>query len=257
MGKVICEKNDGIAVVSINRPEKLNALNDEIFDEIENIFDGLAADGGLMAVIVGGTENFAAGVDIQGMVENNPEQSLVAARRFNRCFNKIMNLPVPVIAAIDGYALGGGLELALACDMRIATESAQVGFPEINLGIMPGAGGTIRLPRLVGYAKACELILTGDRINAQDAEKIGLVNMIVPKEELLPTAQKWCQKFAKKGRASLITAKRTIAKGLSIPVTEEAVEYEASEWAKLFSTEDQKEGMRAFVEKRKPSFTGK
>jgi len=255
MGRVKCEIRDRVAIVSVGRPEALNALNREIVDEIEAVIDELAADESVMAVVIGGTENFAAGADIKGLIECDSEKARAFA--FHDSYNKIMNLPVPTVAAIDGYALGGGLELALACDMRIATESAKMGLPEINLGIMPGASGTIRLPRLVGYAKACELILSGAVINAQEAEKIGLVNQIVPKEELMPTAMKWCQKFAAKGRISLVTAKKTIAKGLTFPTVEEAGRYEADEWAKLFDTEDQKEGMRAFVEKRKPVFTGK
>jgi len=255
MGRVKCEKRDGVAVVSIDRPEALNALNREIVDEIEALADELAADESVMAVLIGGTENFAAGADIKGMIECGPAQARAFA--FNGCYNKIMNLPVPTVAAIDGYALGGGVELALACDMRIAAETAKLGLPETNLGIMPGAGGTIRLARLVGYAKACELILLGVHIGAAEAEKIGLVNQVVPKEELMPTALKWCRNFAGKGRISLVTAKMVIAKGLAFSTVEEAVKHEEDEWVKLFDTEDQKEGMRAFIEKRKPSFTGR
>lgn len=255
MSKVVCEKKDGVAIIAVNRPEALNALNREIIDDLEVIIDEIASDENVRAVVIGGTENFAAGADIKGMVDCNPEQARVFS--FNGCYNKIMDLRVPTIAAIDGYALGGGLELALCCDMRIAAESAQLGLPETNLGIMPGAGGTIRLPRLVGYAKACELVLTGKIINAQDAEKIGLVNTVVPKEELMTTAMKWCQKFTSKGKISLETAKRTITKGLTFSSVSEAVAYEEDEWVKLFETEDQKEGMRAFIEKRKPVYTGK
>jgi len=255
MKKIICERKEGVAFLSVDRPEALNALSKEIVDELETVIDEIAADESVKVVVIGGTENFAAGADIKGMIECSPEQ----ARKFvfNRCYNKIMNLSVPTIAVIDGYALGGGMELALSCDMRIASESAKLGFPEINLGIMPGAGGTVRLPRLVGYAKACELILTGGHISAEEAEKIGLVNLVVPKEELIQATLKLCKKFTSKSRLTLAVAKRTIVKGLTFPAVEEAVVNEENEWVKLFDTNDQKEGMRAFAEKRKPVFIGK
>ena len=255
MSKILYKKEGSVAFISMNRPEALNALSKEIIDELEKVIDEIAADESVKVVVIGGTENFAAGADIKNMTECNSGQ--VRDFVFNKCYNKIMNLSVPTIASIDGYALGGGLELALCCDIRIAAESAKLGLPESNLGIMPGAGGTVRLPRRIGYAKACELIFTGAHINAAEAEKIGLVNLVVPKEELEPAVMKMCKKITAKSKSSLAVAKRTIKQTMSMNSIEEAVAYEEDEWVKLFDTADQKEGMRAFAEKRKPVFTGK
>jgi len=255
MSKIIYQEKNGVAIISVDRPEALNALNREIIDDLEKRIDDIAENENIRVLVIGGAENFAAGADIKGMVECDPEEA--KAFTFNSCYNKIMNLSIPSIAAIDGYALGGGMELALCCDLRIAAETAKVGFPEINLGIMPGAGGTIRTPRLIGYAKACELILMGNQVSAAEAEMIGLVNLVVPKEQLMETAMKWAEKLAKKAPVALAAAKKMIRTGLTMPTIEEGVAYEADAWAKLFSTEDQKEGMRAFLEKRKPEFLGK
>ena len=165
-------------------------------------------------------------------------------------------MKIPTIAAIEGFALGGGLELALACDMRIAAENAKLGFPEINLGIMPGAGGTVRAARLIGISRAKELIFMGSNISAQQALAIGLINAAVPQDEVKSTALKWAERIAQKGTVAVRTAKRTIDAAAETNVLN-GVEIEASNWASLFNTEDQKEGMRAFLEKRKPVYKGK
>ena len=248
-------ENEGVGIMQIDRPEALNALSREIVDEIDALLCKLAESKTLRVLIVGGTEHFAAGADIKGMVDCDPKGA--RAFGFSPTYDKLAALAVPTIAAMGGYALGGGLELALCCDLRIAADSAKLGLPETNLGIMPGAGGNVRLPRLVGEAKALELILFGKQISAQDALDMGLVNTVVPQAELMDTAVKWAQKLAKRAPVALQTAKRTVRKAMSCPTVEEGIEYETEEWCGLFTTEDQKEGMRAFIEKRKPAFTGK
>jgi enoyl-CoA hydratase/carnithine racemase len=206
-------------------------------------------------LVLGSINNFAAGADIKDMVDCTEEQA--KSFSFSKTFQKISNLKIPTIAAIDGYALGGGLELALTCDFRIATRGAKMGFPEINLGIMPGAGGTIRAPRLVGESRAKELILLGDIIDADKAEAVGLVNKVTEKEMLMETVFKWAEKLCKKAPIAVTVAKNTIDKGLGELDIEDAINIEAESWSKLFSTYDQKEGMLAFIEKRKPVYKGK
>lgn len=249
------EKREEIAIISVNRPHSLNALNREIIDALDEVLTQIADDAQIRALVIGGTENFAAGADIAGMVECDPEGAKVYA--FSPTYNKLDNLEIPTIAAISGYALGGGLELALCCDLRIATEDAKLGLPEIGLGIMPGAGGTIRLPRLIGYSKAFEMIATGKPISGGEAYRIGLVNCLAEKEALLDDAVNFAMKLAKKPAIAMKTAKRTVKTGLTLPTVAEGVAMEADEWASLFTTQDQKEGMHAFLEKRKPIFVGK
>ena len=248
-------RENGVGLLQIHRPEALNALNRTIVDELEELADRIAEDPAVKALIIGGTECFAAGADIKDMVECNPERAKAFA--FSPTFNKLEALAIPTIAALDGFALGGGLELALTCDLRIAAETAKMGFPEINLGIMPGAGGTARLPRLVGEARAKELIFFGSQITAQKAEAMGLVNLVVGKEELLPTALNWAEKLSKKAPIALKTAKASIRRELAAPSVIAAVAMEEEAWSGLFATEDQKEGMRAFLEKRKPTYFAK
>lgn len=243
---------DGIGRIWVDRPQVLNALSREIIDDLDVLLNEIKDNKDVKVLIVGGEENFAAGADIKGMVECNPEEAKAFA--FSTTYDKLMNLPIPTIAAIDGYALGGGLEMTLACDMRIATENAKMGLPELGIGIMPGAGGTIRLPRLVGYAKAFEMIALGRQVTAAEAEAIGLVNKVVKKEELLEETRKWAYKLMQKAPIALRVLKKTMQNGALILSPEEAIAYEAEQWASLFSTEDQKEGMRAFVAKRRPQY---
>lgn len=244
--------SEAVALISIDRPKALNALNRELIDELEQCLNDIESRKEVKCVIVHGHKNFAAGADITKMVECNPEEA--RAFVFSPAFNRLSNLAIPTIAAIEGYALGGGLELALACDMRICGESAKLGFPEISLGIMPGAGGTVRAPRIVGAAKAMEMIFTGASLSAIEAEKIGLINRVVPDEEVLTTAEKLAGKIASKSRVALEIAKKTILSGMVIANVEDAVRAETENWGDMFRTHDQKEGMRAFLEKRKPQF---
>jgi enoyl-CoA hydratase len=243
---------DGIAIVSLNRPKALNALNKDMVMELDRAFDEMASDSLVKAVVITGEKNFAAGADISNMLALSPEQAKEFS--FRHTFNKIEDFPKPVIAAIPGFALGGGLELALTCDMRIASADAKLGFPEINLGIFPGAGGTQRLPRLIGSAWAKELIYTGAVINAAKAAEYGLVNMIT--ENPLEEALKLAGKLAAKAPVALKLAKQCI--NLASDVDQKTgIEFEAATWSSTFATEDQREGMKAFVEKRKAVFTGK
>jgi len=186
----------------------------------------------------------------------NCNEEEAAAFAFSPTYNKLARLKIPTIAAIQGFALGGGLELALACDFRIASEKAKMGFPEINLGIMPGAGGTIRAARLIGTSAAMELILTGRTMRADRAFSLGFVNRVVPEDQVLTEARALAQELAEKAPLALAAAKETILRGSRIPDTEEAITLEGKNWAALFATKDQKEGMQAFAEKRKPKFIG-
>lgn len=249
---VLYEKIGNIGVLKVNRPKAFNALSRDVVDQIDVKLQMMEADEEIRALIVTGDGNFAAGADIVAMVELGPEE----ARKFlfSDTFNRLENLGIPTIAAISGYALGGGLELALTCDFRIASEDAKVGLPEITLGIMPGAGGTVRLPRLIGEAKAKEMILLGGQIKADEALKIGLVTKVVPKEELFDEAMKLAEKLAQRPKLALKAAKKSINNGKA---QAEAIAAEADIWSSLFATHDQKEGMRAFVDKRKPQYIGK
>lgn len=243
---------NAVAVVSICRPEALNALNRDLIDQLDACISEIESRRAVKSVILHGSKNFAAGADIAQMADCNPEGAKAFA--FSTVYNRLARLSIPTIAAIEGYALGGGLELALACDLRICGESAKLGFPEIGLGIMHGAGGTIRAPRLIGSAKAMEMIFTGSSLSAADAERIGLVNRVVPDGDVLTVAMEMAMKIAKKSRAALEVAKHSILAGMEMTSVTEAVAMEAENWSGMFATYDQKEGMHAFLEKRKPSF---
>ena len=251
---LIFEKENGIGIVTLNRPKAFNALNDELVKELCSVMDAIAADPAVKAVIItGGSKVFAAGGDINYMSSAN---TLVAEEFIEVCHNamdKIDNLDKPVIAAIGGLALGGGCELALACDIRIASDEAIFGQPEINLGIMPGAGGTQRLAKTVGVGWAKQLIYTGDNIKASEALQIGLVTKVVPGDALMDEAKKLAGKLASKGTIAMRMAKKCINYGMSVDL-KSGLLFEQKIWAFLFSTEDQKEGMKAFIEKRKPQF---
>ena len=253
MGYITKTVENGVAFVSVERPEALNALNREIIDELDSVITEISEDASVKCMVIYSKGNFAAGADIKQMAECDPE--LAKAFAYSGTFNKIDSMPIPTIAAIEGYALGGGLELALACDIRISADTAKMGFPEITLGIFPGAGGTVRAPRLIGMAKAMELIFTGSVLSASEAERIGLVNKVVPEEELLTAVNRMTKRIVSQSRAILRAAKSTMLQEAEIVKTEDAVAVEAESWAALFSTKDQKEGMRAFIEKRKPVYS--
>lgn len=248
------EKKGAVAVLTIVRPEAMNALSRQVVDELDRCLEAAAADHGVRALVLYGEKNFAAGADIGDMVDCTPAQA--AEFVFSPTYDKLERLPIPTIAAMEGYALGGGLELALACDLRLAAEDARMGFPEIKLGIMPGAGGTIRAPRLIGPARAKELIFTGTPVTAQQAWQMGLVNTVVPAGTVLEEAEKLAEKLARCAPIALRTAKQTIQDGLELPDAGAGIALEKQRWSQLFDTADQKEGMRAFLEKRHPVYTG-
>lgn len=252
------ERKEKIAVVGINRPAKMNAINTQLLNEMDVLLDEIARDEGILAVVLKGSEKFfAAGGDLGEM---NEFQSVMEGFRYGSCvqrvFMKLANLPQATIAAVSGLALGGGCELCLACDIRIADENARFGLPEITVGVLPGGGGTQRLPRLIGAGRAKELLFTGEPIDVQEAYRIGLVNRIVPTSLLLDVAISLAKKIAKRPRFGLQAIKKLVNEGLNMDLTS-ALSYETRCFGSLFGTEDQKEGVSAFLEKRKPAFQGK
>ncbi len=246
-------KEVGIAHLILSRPEVMNSLNFEMINEIYTVVCTLNEDKDIRVLIISGIEgNFAAGADILPMIEMKQEKARKST--FNKAYNAIENLEIPVIAAISGYALGGGLELALACDIRICSADATMGLPEIKLGIFPGAGGTQRLPKIIGAGRAKEMIFLGKPINANKALEFGLCNILSegdPVEEAFVLADK----LIKLSRTALAGAKRTVNFGLGREL-HAGIKYEEEIWSSCFSTKDQFEGMSAFIEKRKPFFTG-
>ena len=252
MGVIKLVKEDHIAILSVVRPEALNALSREIVDEMDQVLEELKEDKDIYCLIFHSDKNFAAGADIKKMADCNEEEA--KAFCFSPVYDKIAEYPIPTIAAIEGYALGGGMELALCTDIRIAGEGAKMGFPEVTLGIFPGAGGTIRAPRLIGQSYAMELIFSGDAVTAERAKEMGLVNRVVPDDQVLEEAKKLAGRIAKRGPVAVRMAKDVIIRGQEMADVKEGTAYEAQQWAKLFNTYDQKEGMHAFMEKRKPSY---
>ena len=256
---IIYEKSDGIAIITLNRPEKLNALSPELTAELYDALGDADADDAVYVIIItGGDSVFAAGADLGAMDAASPDVVQVFKQRFARDNpnDYIERIGKPVIAAIAGYALGGGCELAMCCDFRIAAETARFGQPEIRVGLIPGAGGTQRLPRLIGMTKAKELIMLGDQIDAQEAERLGLVNAVVPVERLLDEAKKLAARLMERPPFGLRLAKMVMNMGADRDL-QSALALEREAFAMLFATEDQKEGLRAFAEKRRPDFRGR
>ncbi len=249
-------KEGAIATVQLNRPQKKNALNSELRVEIEKALREIGGDTSLKAVIVtGGEEIFCAGADIGEIQKATTAESTTKhAREFQLLFDQIESLPQPVIAAVSGYALGGGCELALACDFRIASEGAKFGLPEIKIGAFPGGGGTQRLPRLIGAAKAKEMIFTGDPTSAEEAFALGLVMKVVPKDKLMEEAKGFANKLASLPRLAMEASKKVINRGLEMDLSS-GLEFEARCFGNLATTHDLKEGILAFLEKRKPNFS--
>ncbi len=245
-----------VARVTISRPAALNALNPQTLMELDQAFNALAEDNQVRAVVLtgAGEKAFVAGGDISVMQPLGPLEAAKVARQAQQLFARIESFPKTVIAAINGYALGGGCELAIACDIRIAAESARIGQPEINLGIIPGWGGTQRLPRLVGRGKAKQMMLTGDMLSAAEALQIGLVEQVVAADMLLETATRMAEKIAAKPQVAVQFIRKAVNNGLDMPL-DKAIDYEADIFGLCFATEDQKEGMAAFLEKRPAQWT--
>lgn len=257
--KNIVYKTEGsIGILTINRPKALNALNTETVTEISACVAQIKADPTVKVLIVtgDGAKSFVAGADIVEMSTKNPVEGRNFGKLAQQAFTDIENLPQPVIAAVNGYALGGGCELACACDFRYASENAKFGQPEVGLGITPGFGGTQRLPRVVGRGYGKEMIFTAGMIDAQEAYRIGLVNKVVPQEELMAVAMKTAKKIASNAMVAVQLAKAAVNRGINCDV-ETGIAYEAEVFGLCFATEDQKEGMAAFCEKRKAAFTDK
>ena len=254
---IFCQTEGAISTIQLHRLQKKNSLNAEMRKELETVLEGIAGDSSVRAVIItGGEEFFCAGADIGEIQEaNTAEAAYKHAREFQLLFDQIEALPQPVIAAVAGYALGGGCELALACDFRIASEGAKFGLPEIKIGAFPAGGGTQRLPRLIGAAKAKEMIYTGDPISAEEALSLGLVLRVVAKERLLEEARRFANQLAALPRLALEAAKMLIYRGSEMNLTA-ALELEARCLGTLATTHDFREGTVAFLEKRKPNFTG-
>lgn len=249
---LILTSKNGIGYLTINRPKALNALNSETLNEIYLAIEEISKDDNIFVVILTGTgeKSFVAGADISEMKSMNVIQGREFGILGNKTFRAIETLEKPVIAAVNGFALGGGCELSMACDVRIASTNAKFGQPEAGLGITPGFGGTQRMPRLVGMGMAKELIYTTNIIDAQEAYRIGLVNKVVPLEELMPTAIKLANDMIKNAPIAVKLCKQAINRGMQVDI-DTAIAFEAELFGACFSTEDQTEGMTAFVEKRK------
>lgn len=251
---LLLAKEGPIALITVNRPP-VNALNRETIDELYQAFDELETDHEVKSILItgAGQYTFIAGADISQFTQLTPEQGLALMEKGQALYDRIELFPKPVIAAVNGACLGGGNELAMACDLRIAAESARFGQPEINLGIIPGWGGTQRLPRLIGKTRALELLLTGDMIKAQDALRYGLVNKVVPDNELLAQAKNVARRLSMQPLTAMAAIKRVVREGLALPM-EEALRAERRAFMEVFQTPDAAEGIRAFLEKRRPQF---
>src|SRR5438445_1739184 len=249
---------DGVALITINRPDKLNALNDQVVDELGHAAGRIATEDAIKGAIItgAGPKAFVAGADIGDLAKQGPFDGKARALRGQAVLRRLETCGKPVIAAINGFALGGGCELAMACHVRIAADTAKFGQPEVKLGIAPGYGGTQRLPRLVGKGVAVQLILTGEMIDAQEAYRIGLVNKVVPAAQLLPESEKLLRGILAVGPLAVRLALEAVDQGLEMTL-EEGLLLEANHFGLLAATHDMKEGLGAFLAKRAPRFEGR
>lgn len=256
MNNLLMEIENEIAVVTINRPKSLNALNSETLAELDQVFTEISGRKDIRVLILtgSGAKAFVAGADISEMVNATPAEGRQMGLLAKEAFLKLENMPQVTIAAVNGYALGGGCEISMACDIRVAAENAKFAQPEVGLGILPGFGGTQRLPRLVGKGRAKELIFTTDQIDANEAYRIGLANKVVPQEELLDFCKAMATKIMSKGSYAITLAKSAINAGSDMDLSN-ALTMEADLFGLAFSTADKKEGMTAFLEKRKATLT--
>jgi enoyl-CoA hydratase len=248
---------DGIARLTVNRPDKLNALNAIVINELGDAVTRIETDAAVRGVIVTGAGNkaFVAGADINELTEQGVTGGRNRALLGQQVFRRLERCGKPVLAAVNGFALGGGCELAMACHLRIASENAKFGQPEVKLGIAPGYGGTVRLPRIVGKARALELLLTGEMIDAEEARRIGLVNRVVPAERLLPESEGLLRSILANGPLAVRACLEAVDAGMDMSL-DQALLLEAGYFGVLSATEDMREGTKAFLEKRKPAFKG-
>lgn len=255
---LILEKKENYVILKLNRPDKLNALNNELFTELNLAFDALKEDESVKAVIVTGTgeKAFAAGADITELTVCGVESGTKFSDYGSKIFRKIELMNKPVIAAVNGFSLGGGCELAMACHIRFASQNAKFGQPEVNLGIIPGYGGTQRLTRLVGFAKATELIISGNLIDAGEAKRIGLVNEVFELSDLMTKTEDFVKLVLSKGSIAVMNSIRAIRDGLDLNL-DDALNLESVIFGETCGSSDFKEGTSAFIEKRKANFTGK
>jgi enoyl-CoA hydratase len=255
---LLIDRDQAVATITINRPKVLNALNTQTLDELRRAILELKHDEGVRAVVLtgAGEKAFAAGADINELAVQTPTGGREHAITGQHVLDLIERMGKPVIAAINGYALGGGCELAMACTIRIASETAKLGQPEINLGIIPGYAGTQRLARIIGRGRALELLLTGDQITAQEAHRLGLVNRVVPAADLMPQAKTLAASLAAKAPVAIRYILEAVHKGLEMPFPQAQV-FEATLFGLVASTDDMREGTKAFLEKRKATFQGR
>ena len=255
---LLFELDQGIATVTINRPEKLNALNNTLINELGDVAIRLTEDGAIRAAIITGSgpKAFVAGADIGELSSCNPVAAETLSRKGSAVFRSLERCPKPVLAAVNGFALGGGCELALACHLRIASDNAKFGQPEVKLGITPGYGGTVRLPRLVGAGRALELLLSGGMIDAQEALRIGLVNRVVGSEQLLAESTALLRSILENGPLSVAECLRLVDEQSALPL-DDALALESRRFGELAGTADFREGTGAFLDKRKAAFTGR
>lgn len=255
---IIFEKKDNYALITLNRPDKLNALNTQLFTELDEAITNIELDNEIRAVVLTGSgeKAFAAGADIKELNQSDKNSGRLFSEKGSKVMQRLENLKVPVIAAVNGFSLGGGCELAMSCHIRFASDNAKFGQPEVNLGILPGYGGTQRMPRLVGIAKATELIISGNLIGAEEAKNIGLVNQVYPQSELMDKTLEFVKLVLSKGSIAVSASIDAIYQSQNLSLSD-GLAYESKLFGEVCSTDDFKEGTSAFIEKRQANFKNK